>query len=98
MPQAAARPRPSGMMAAAKGFVYGPDGMAIVAATGCNTVNCSTHAYNPSSSLDQLQILAGGGAPPPPLRRRGESWPALRGGLAEHLGNWRWLPEPAGLR
>jgi pyruvate/2-oxoacid:ferredoxin oxidoreductase beta subunit/Fe-S-cluster-containing hydrogenase component 2 len=35
------------MMVAATGFVYGPDGLAIVAATGCNTVYCSTYPYNP---------------------------------------------------
>ena len=35
------------MMAAATGFVHGPEGLAIVAATGCNTVYCSTYPYNP---------------------------------------------------
>jgi len=35
------------MMVAATGFVYGPEGFAIVAATGCNTVFCSTYPYNP---------------------------------------------------
>lgn len=35
------------MMVAATGFVYGPEGFAIVAATGCNTVYCSTYPYNP---------------------------------------------------
>lgn len=35
------------MMVAATGFVYGPDGLAIVAATGCNTVYTSTYPYNP---------------------------------------------------
>ncbi len=35
------------MMVAATGFVYGPDGLALVAATGCNTVYCSTYPYNP---------------------------------------------------
>ncbi len=35
------------MMVAATGFVYGPDGLAIVAATGCNTVYSSTYPYNP---------------------------------------------------
>jgi pyruvate/2-oxoacid:ferredoxin oxidoreductase beta subunit/ferredoxin len=35
------------MMIAATGFVYGPDGLAIVAATGCNTVYGSTYPYNP---------------------------------------------------
>ncbi|MFQ5897581.1 MAG: thiamine pyrophosphate-dependent enzyme [Candidatus Methylomirabilia bacterium] len=35
------------MMVAATGFVHGPDGFAIVAATGCNTVYCSTYPYNP---------------------------------------------------
>ncbi|MBI4588953.1 MAG: 4Fe-4S binding protein, partial [Candidatus Rokubacteria bacterium] len=35
------------MMVAATGFAYGPEGMAIVAATGCNTVYCSTYPYNP---------------------------------------------------
>lgn len=35
------------MMVAATGFAYGPDGFAIVAATGCNTVYCSTYPYNP---------------------------------------------------
>lgn len=35
------------MMLAATGFVYGPEKMAIVAATGCNTVYGSTYPYNP---------------------------------------------------
>jgi len=35
------------MMVAATGFVYGPESMAIVAATGCNTVYTSTYPYNP---------------------------------------------------
>ncbi len=35
------------MMVAATGFVYGPEGLAVVAATGCNTVYCSTYPYNP---------------------------------------------------
>jgi pyruvate/2-oxoacid:ferredoxin oxidoreductase beta subunit len=35
------------MMVAATGFVHGPEGFAIVAATGCNTVYCSTYPYNP---------------------------------------------------
>jgi pyruvate/2-oxoacid:ferredoxin oxidoreductase beta subunit/Fe-S-cluster-containing hydrogenase component 2 len=35
------------MMVAATGFAYGPEGFAIVAATGCNTVYCSTYPYNP---------------------------------------------------
>jgi pyruvate/2-oxoacid:ferredoxin oxidoreductase beta subunit/NAD-dependent dihydropyrimidine dehydrogenase PreA subunit len=35
------------MMVAATGFVYGRDGLGIVAATGCNTVYCSTYPYNP---------------------------------------------------
>src|SRR5574337_1405918 len=35
------------MLVAATGFAYGPEGMAIVAATGCNTVYCSTYPYNP---------------------------------------------------
>jgi pyruvate/2-oxoacid:ferredoxin oxidoreductase beta subunit/Pyruvate/2-oxoacid:ferredoxin oxidoreductase delta subunit len=35
------------MMLAAGGFVYGPDKLAIVAATGCNTVCASTYPYNP---------------------------------------------------
>jgi pyruvate/2-oxoacid:ferredoxin oxidoreductase beta subunit/ferredoxin len=35
------------MMVAATGFVYGPEGLAIVAATGCNTVYTSTYPYNP---------------------------------------------------
>jgi pyruvate/2-oxoacid:ferredoxin oxidoreductase beta subunit len=35
------------MMIAATGFVHGPDGLAIVAATGCNTVYGSTYPYNP---------------------------------------------------
>ncbi|MFQ5683091.1 MAG: thiamine pyrophosphate-dependent enzyme [Candidatus Binatia bacterium] len=35
------------MMLAATGFVYGPESMGIVAATGCNTVYGSTYPYNP---------------------------------------------------
>jgi len=35
------------MMLAATGFVYGPEGLGIVAATGCNTVYGSTYPYNP---------------------------------------------------
>ncbi|MFQ5849550.1 MAG: thiamine pyrophosphate-dependent enzyme [Candidatus Binatia bacterium] len=35
------------MMLAATGFVYGPESIAIVAATGCNTVYGSTYPYNP---------------------------------------------------
>ncbi|MBI2090196.1 MAG: 4Fe-4S binding protein [Deltaproteobacteria bacterium] len=35
------------MMLAASGFVYGPEKVAIVAATGCNTVYGSTYPYNP---------------------------------------------------
>lgn len=35
------------MMLAAGGFVYGPEKLAIVAATGCNTVCASTYPYNP---------------------------------------------------
>jgi pyruvate/2-oxoacid:ferredoxin oxidoreductase beta subunit/ferredoxin len=35
------------MMVAATGFVHGPEAMAIVAATGCNTVYTSTYPYNP---------------------------------------------------
>jgi pyruvate/2-oxoacid:ferredoxin oxidoreductase beta subunit len=35
------------MMLAAGGFVYGRDKLAIVAATGCNTVCASTYPYNP---------------------------------------------------
>ncbi|MFZ0888305.1 MAG: thiamine pyrophosphate-dependent enzyme [Candidatus Binataceae bacterium] len=35
------------MMLAATGFAYGPDGVAIAAATGCNTVYGSTYPYNP---------------------------------------------------
>jgi pyruvate ferredoxin oxidoreductase beta subunit len=35
------------MMVAATGFVHGPQGMGIVAATGCNTVYSSTYPYNP---------------------------------------------------
>jgi pyruvate/2-oxoacid:ferredoxin oxidoreductase beta subunit/Pyruvate/2-oxoacid:ferredoxin oxidoreductase delta subunit len=35
------------MMVAATGFVHGPESMAIVAATGCNTVYTSTYPYNP---------------------------------------------------
>jgi len=34
-------------MLAATGFVYGPDHVGIVAATGCNTVFGSTYPYNP---------------------------------------------------
>jgi len=34
-------------MLAATGFVYGPESMAIVAATGCNTVYGSSYPYNP---------------------------------------------------
>jgi pyruvate ferredoxin oxidoreductase beta subunit len=35
------------MMLAAGGFVYGAEKLAIVAATGCNTVCASTYPYNP---------------------------------------------------
>jgi pyruvate/2-oxoacid:ferredoxin oxidoreductase beta subunit/NAD-dependent dihydropyrimidine dehydrogenase PreA subunit len=35
------------MMLAATGFLYGPDNVGIVAATGCNTVYTSTYPYNP---------------------------------------------------
>ncbi len=35
------------MMLAATSFIYGPDSVAIVAATGCNTVYGSTYPYNP---------------------------------------------------
>lgn len=35
------------MMLAATGFVYGPENIGIVAATGCNTVYGSTYPYNP---------------------------------------------------
>lgn len=35
------------MMSAATGFVYGKENIGIVAATGCNTVYCSTYPYNP---------------------------------------------------
>ncbi len=35
------------MMVAATGFAYGRDSLGIVAATGCNTVYCSTYPYNP---------------------------------------------------
>ncbi len=35
------------MMLAATGFVYGPEGLGIVAATGCTTVYGSTYPYNP---------------------------------------------------
>jgi pyruvate/2-oxoacid:ferredoxin oxidoreductase beta subunit len=35
------------MMVAATGFAYGPEALAIVAATGCNTVYSSTYPYNP---------------------------------------------------
>ncbi len=35
------------MMLAATGFVYGPENIAIVAATGCNTVYGSSYPYNP---------------------------------------------------
>jgi pyruvate ferredoxin oxidoreductase beta subunit len=35
------------MMVAATGFAHGRDGLGIVAATGCNTVYCSTYPYNP---------------------------------------------------
>ncbi|MFQ5601917.1 MAG: thiamine pyrophosphate-dependent enzyme [bacterium] len=35
------------MLLAATGFVYGPESVGIVAATGCNTVYGSTYPYNP---------------------------------------------------
>ena len=35
------------MMVAATGFAHGRDALGIVAATGCNTVYCSTYPYNP---------------------------------------------------
>ncbi|MBI2607976.1 MAG: 4Fe-4S dicluster domain-containing protein [Deltaproteobacteria bacterium] len=35
------------MMLAATGFIYEKENMGIVAATGCNTVYCSTYPYNP---------------------------------------------------
>src|SRR5262249_61060235 len=35
------------MVMAATGPVYGPEGMGIVAATGCNTVYGSTYPFNP---------------------------------------------------
>ncbi|MBI4523993.1 MAG: 4Fe-4S binding protein [Deltaproteobacteria bacterium] len=35
------------MMLAATGFVYGPEKIAVVAATGCNSVYASTYPYNP---------------------------------------------------
>ncbi|MBI4638893.1 MAG: 4Fe-4S binding protein [Candidatus Rokubacteria bacterium] len=35
------------MMVAATGFAHGGDGLGIVAATGCNTVYCSTYPHNP---------------------------------------------------
>ena len=35
------------MMLAATGFVYGPDSMAIIAATGCNSVYGSSYPFNP---------------------------------------------------
>jgi len=35
------------MMLAATGFVYGPNSVGLVAATGCNTVYGSTYPYNP---------------------------------------------------
>jgi pyruvate/2-oxoacid:ferredoxin oxidoreductase beta subunit len=35
------------MMVAATAFVHGRDALGIVAATGCNTVYCSTYPYNP---------------------------------------------------
>jgi pyruvate/2-oxoacid:ferredoxin oxidoreductase beta subunit/Pyruvate/2-oxoacid:ferredoxin oxidoreductase delta subunit len=35
------------MMAAATGFAHGRESVGIVAATGCNTVYCSTYPYNP---------------------------------------------------
>ncbi len=35
------------MMVAATGFAHGRESMGIVAATGCNTVYCSTYPYNP---------------------------------------------------
>jgi len=35
------------MMVAGTGFAHGRDALGIVAATGCNTVYCSTYPYNP---------------------------------------------------
>ncbi len=35
------------MMVAATGFAHGAEGLGLVAATGCNTVYCSTYPYNP---------------------------------------------------
>jgi len=35
------------MMLAATGFVYGPENIGLVAATGCNTVYTSTYPFNP---------------------------------------------------
>lgn len=35
------------MMVAATGFAYGRESLGLVAATGCNTVYCSTYPYNP---------------------------------------------------
>jgi len=35
------------MMVAATGFAHGRDAVGLVAATGCNTVYCSTYPYNP---------------------------------------------------
>ena len=35
------------MMVAATGFAHGREALGIVAATGCNTVYCSTYPYNP---------------------------------------------------
>jgi pyruvate/2-oxoacid:ferredoxin oxidoreductase beta subunit/Pyruvate/2-oxoacid:ferredoxin oxidoreductase delta subunit len=35
------------MMLAATGYLYGPENIGIVAATGCNTVYTSTYPYNP---------------------------------------------------
>ena len=35
------------MMVAATGFAHGKEGLGIVAATGCNTVYCSTYPFNP---------------------------------------------------
>lgn len=35
------------MMVAATGFTHGRESLGIVAATGCNTVYCSTYPYNP---------------------------------------------------
>jgi len=35
------------MLVAATGFAHGRESMGIVAATGCNTVYCSTYPYNP---------------------------------------------------